>query len=84
MENTLSLLLPLLLTTMVLRLISLPLGLAWKTGIHASFGFLYLGILNWVSGITGVYLPVNFVTVLLAGSLGVPGIGLIAALEVFF
>ena len=84
MENIVPLLLPLMLAAVVLRLLSLPLRLTWKAGIHAGFGFLYLGILNGISGITGIYLPVNPVTVLLAGSLGLPGIGLIAALEMFF
>ena len=84
MESILSLLPSLILTALTLRLVSLPLRLTWKAGIHAVCGFLYLGILNLVSGITGLYLPVNPVTVLMAGTLGVPGLGLIAALEAFF
>ena len=84
MESLFSLVLPLMAAAFALKLLSLPLRLTWKAGIHAGFGFLYLGILNCVSGITGLYLPVNAVTVLLAGALGVPGIGLIAALEAFF
>ena len=75
---------PLLLAAFLLRLASLPLTFAGKILPRAAAGFLCLIILNRVSGITGLYLPVNGVTVLLAGTLVLPGIGILAALELFF
>ena len=41
-----------------------------------------LWLLNAVSGYTGIFLPVNAVTSAIAGFLGLPGIALIALLEV--
>lgn len=84
MENILPLIVPIALTAALIRLLVLPIRWAAKLSIHVGFGFLCLWILNSASGITGVYLPINAVTVLISGVLGVPGIGLIAALEVFF
>lgn len=84
MESILPLIVPLALTAGLIRLLVLPIRCMAKLGIHAAFGFLCLWILNSVSGITGIALPINAVTVLLAGVFGVPGIGLIACLEVFF
>ena len=80
MEELVSLLVPGLLTVMAVRLLLLPLQLGWKTAVHAGCGFLCLWLLNLASDITGIVLPVNAVTVLAAGTLGLPGIGLIAFL----
>jgi inhibitor of the pro-sigma K processing machinery len=63
------------------RLLALPLQLFAKLVIHSGCGFLCLWLLNTTSAFTGVYLPVNAVTVFIAGFLGLPGIGLIALLE---
>ena len=81
MENFVTLAIPLLLGFFALRLILMPLTLLARLLIHAVSGFFCLWLLNLVSGYTGVLLPINAVTVLMAGFLGIPGIGLIAALE---
>lgn len=80
MEETLSLLIPALGTVMAARLLLLPLQLGWKAAVHSGCGFLCLWLLNLSSGVTGIVLPINAVTVLTAGTLGLPGIGLITAL----
>lgn len=80
METFVTLFIPALLTLLLVKTLLLPLRGLWKLGIHAAFGLLCLWLLNSVSVFTGVYLPVNAVTVLLAGFLGVPGIGIIALL----
>ena len=82
METCLPLLIILLLGLFLLRLILKPIRLAAKLGLHAVFGFLCLWIFNGTSGITGLYLPINAVTSLIAGFLGLPGMGLIALLEI--
>ena len=82
METFIPLLIPALLTLLLVRLLFLPLRGLIKLGIHAGFGFLCLLLLNTVSGFTGLSLPINAVTVLIAGFLGAPGIGIIALLEV--
>ena len=83
MENFAALLIPVLVGALLLRLLLVPMRFLCKLGIHALCGFLCLWLLNSVSGFTGVYFPVNAVTVLIAGVLGVPGIGVMALLELF-
>ena len=82
MENFVTLLIPVLLGIVLIRALLLPMKLIVKLALHSGCGFLCLWLLNTVSGFTGVYLPVNAVTVLIAGFLGIPGIGLIALLEI--
>ena len=82
MENFVALLIPALLTLVLIRLLFLPLQGLLKLILHAGLGLVCLGLLNSVSGFTGLYLPLNAVTVLIAGFSGVPGIGIIALLEI--
>ena len=82
MENFVTLLIPAVLAVILVRLLLMPLRLVFKLLLHSGCGFVCLWLLNTVSGFTGVYLPVNAITVLIAGFLGIPGIGLIALLEV--
>ena len=81
METFVTLLIPALLAVFLIRLLLMPMKWVLKLALHSGCGFLCLWILNSVSGFTGVYLPVNAVTVLLSGFLGLPGIALIALLE---
>ena len=78
MENFVTLLIPGLLSILLLRVMMMPVALALKLAVHSGCGFLCLWILN---AFTGIGLPVNAVTILAAGFLGLPGIGLIALLE---
>lgn len=81
MENLVALAIPALLAVLLVRLLLIPMKFLFKAGIHAACGMLCLLLLNTVSGFTGLYLPINAVTVLLAGIFGVPGMALIALLE---
>lgn len=82
MENFVTLLIPAFLSVVLIRMLLLPMKFLCRLALHSGCGFLCLWLLNTVSGITGIYLPVNAITVLIAGFLGVPGIGLIALLEI--
>ena len=82
MENVVTLLIPTLLAVFLIRLLMMPIKLVFKLLLHSGCGFACLWLLNTVSGFTGIYLPVNAATVLTAGFLGIPGIGIIALLEV--
>ena len=82
MENIVTLLIITTLSIVLIRLLALPLRLLAKLVIHSGCGFLCLWLLNTVSAFTGVYLPVNAATVFIAGFLGLPGIGVIALLEI--
>ena len=82
MEKFVTLLIPALLSVILVRLLLLPLRFLWKLGIHSSCGFLCLWLLNTVSVFTGIAFPMNAATVLIAGFLGLPGMGLLAVLAV--
>ena len=81
MEEVLSLLIPAVLVLLVLRLTAMPLRLGVKLAINCTGGFLCLWLLNWISGFTGIYFPINPITAALAGFLGLPGIALLAAAQ---
>ena len=82
METWITLMIPALLALILVRLLLLPLKSALKLAIHSGCGFLCLWLLNTASGFTGILFPMNAVTVLIAGILGLPGIGLLALLAV--
>lgn len=82
MEEFVTLLIPVLVAVVLVRLLLLPLTFAFKIAIHSACGFLCLWLLNTVSSFTGIAFPMNAVTVLTAGVLGLPGIGLLAILAV--
>jgi inhibitor of the pro-sigma K processing machinery len=72
---------PAILAASLLRLLFLPVKLIWKLLVNSLCGFACLWILNTAAGVTGLYLPINAVTVLIAGFFGLPGVGVIAVLE---
>lgn len=82
MEKIVTLLIPVLLGVSLIRLLVLPMKFLFKLAIHSACGFLCLWLLNSVSVFTGILFPVNAVTVLTAGILGLPGIGVMALLAV--
>ena len=81
MENVLSLAVPVLLVFLLLRIIAAPLRLGVKVLLNSACGFACLWLLNWISGFTGIFFPINPITALIAGFLGLPGIGLLAAAQ---
>jgi inhibitor of the pro-sigma K processing machinery len=72
---------PAILAASVLRLLFLPVRFIWKLLVNSLCGFACLWLLNTASGVTGLYLPINAVTVLVTGFLGLPGVGVVAVLE---
>lgn len=81
MSNFVSILIPLLLLGLLLRVMVLPIRLGWKLLLNGSCGFICLWLLNSISGFTGLYFPINYVTALTAGFLGLPGIVILAVLQ---
>lgn len=84
MENVLVLGIPLLLLVILLRVMILPVKLVWKIAINSVCGFLCLWLINSLSALTGLTIPVNPVTAAVAGFLGLPGIGLLAVVQMMF
>lgn len=81
MEKFAVLLIPALLGVILLRLVMLPMKWGLRLALHGGSGFFCLWLLNTVSGFTGILLPINTVTVLVSGFLGLPGVSLLAVLE---
>ncbi len=82
METFVTLLIPAVLAIVLIRLLLMPLKLGFKIAIHCACGFVCLWLLNSVSGFTGIFFPINAVTVLVSGVLGLPGIAILAVLAV--
>lgn len=81
MEKFATLLIPALALCALIRLMMLPIRWFWKLFLNSACGFLCLWLLNSIAGFTGLYFPVNTVTVLIAGFLGLPGIGVLALVQ---
>ena len=83
MENFAAIFITALLIFGLLRLIALPIQWGVKILLNSACGFLCLFLLNTISGFTGVYFPINCVTVIIAGFLGLSGIGALALVQFF-
>lgn len=83
MESFFRLFIPIVLIYGSLRLCMAPLRLVWKLGVNTISGFVCLWLLNLISGFTGLLFPINAVTALIAGFLGLPGIALLAGIQLF-
>ena len=81
MANFVSILIPMVLLMLLLRLLILPIRWGWKLFFNSSCGFACLWLLNSVTAFTGFYFPVNYFTASIVGFLGLPGIGLLAILQ---
>ena len=82
MEQFATLLIPAMLAIVLVRLLVLPMKFIFKLMIHSACGFVCLWLLNSIAGFTGIFFPINTVTALTAGILGLPGIGILALLAV--
>ena len=74
MENIIALIVPVLIAVLVFKLLFSQVKLIWKIAVNSLSGFICLWLLNLASGITGIVFEINFITTLLVGFLGVPGI----------
>lgn len=83
MEKCITLLIPALIALILVRLLLLPVKWILKLALHSGCGFVCLWLLNTLAPFTGIAFPINAVTVLIAGILGLPGIGLLAVLAVW-
>ena len=83
MESFSAILIPALILCALVRLMALPIRWFWKVSINSACGFLCLWLLNSVATFTGLYFPVNAITVIIAGFLGLPGIGVLALVQLF-
>ena len=74
MENIIALIIPVLIAVLVFKLLFSQVKLIWKIAVNSISGFICLWLLNLASGITGIVFEINFITTLIVGFLGIPGI----------
>ncbi len=82
MEAVTAFVLGLILLFILLKLLYAPLQLAVKLFINAVLGGALLVFLNLILKIFGISIGVNFVTAMVTGVLGVPGISLLLFLQI--
>lgn len=58
-----------------------PVKLVWKLLINSLIGIILLLIANYIGGYFSFDLPINIMTVLIAGFLGIPGIILLVCFQ---
>lgn len=58
-----------------------PIKLLWKLVINSAIGIILLLIVNYVGAYVDFSLPINIITVLVAGFLGLPGILLLICFQ---
>lgn len=83
MEAVLDVAVPAVLALLALRLCLVPMRLGWKLLVNTGAGFFSLFLLNLIGGYTGILFPINAVSAAIAGFLGLPGIALLAALQLW-
>ncbi|MEL7563995.1 MAG: pro-sigmaK processing inhibitor BofA family protein [Dehalobacterium sp.] len=71
----------LLLLYPAIKFLLTPVRLAIKLLVHAGMGFIILWLINTFGGPLGFFLPINTVTIIVAGFLGIPGIILLAFIK---
>lgn len=70
-----------LMLTGLIRLLLAPMRLIWKLVTNGICGFVCLWLLSLSAGLTGICLPINPVTCLVSGTLGLPGLALLLILQ---
>ena len=74
MENIVALIVPVLIALLVIKFLFSQVKLIWKIAVNSISGFVCLWLLNLAAGLTGIVFEINFITALIVGFLGIPGI----------
>ena len=65
----------------LLKLLKKPIKWAFKILIHAGFGFLALVVLNFFGSIIGLEIEITWLSAIIAGVLGLPGVILLIIMQ---
>lgn len=65
------------------QLVLKPIKLVWKLLLNAVIGLVLLMLVNYTGAYFSFALPVNIITVLISGFLGIPGILLLICFKLF-
>jgi len=61
----------------VAKILVVPIKVVWKLIINAIVGGITLVLINFFGGFVGIHIGVNFLTAIIAGVFGVPGVVLL-------
>ena len=73
-----------LLLWLVIKIFATPIRWALKLLLNAVLGFVMLFVFNFLGGFIGLSITVGWVSAIVAGVLGIPGIILLLLIENFF
>jgi inhibitor of the pro-sigma K processing machinery len=65
----------------VLKMFLKPIQLLWKLALNSVVGLVLLMIFNYLASYFAFFIPINIITILIAGFLGVPGVLLLVAFQ---
>ncbi len=71
----------LIIVAIVNKLVFKPVKIVFKLGYSVALGVIMIWAFNYLGGFFGLYMPANVVTILTAGFLGLPGLGLLMLLQ---
>lgn len=69
---------------LLVRLITKPIKWGIKLLINGAIGFVLLFLVNFIGSYIGLYVPVTWITCLVSGFFGIPGVIGIIAFMIFF
>ena len=81
METIAIILIAIIAVVLILKLLTAPIRFAAKMLINALVGFVVLFLLNFVGGIVGLSLGINWFNALVVGIFGAPGVVLLLLLK---
>ena len=68
----------------LIKILAAPIKLIFKLLINAALGFLLLFLANFVGGFFDFYIPLTWISVILAGVGGIPGVILLILIHLLF
>lgn len=81
MEQLVTVVVLAVLAWILIRILLIPMKLAWKILLHSACGVVCLWLVNLTAGLTGISIPINAITAVIAGALGLPGIALLGLVQ---
>jgi len=67
----------------IAQVVKYPKQILWKLGKSAVIGCLFVIAVNWVGSYFHYHMPLNAVTTLVSGFLGLPGVAALVALQLW-
>ena len=68
----------------LIKILSAPIKLIFKLLLNAALGFLLLFVFNTIASLFGFSVNITWISCLVAGVLGIPGVLILVLLEILF